>query len=459
MRLSHGPSAVFDDPNLVSVAGLVPVLALARRAGLHDLVTEHLSVPGSAGSSSSSKVAALVAGMVAGADSIDDMDLLRHGAMRRLFTGSRAPTTLGTHLRAYTFGHVRQLDAVAARFLAALAASCPLLAGGGQVAYVDIDDTIRETHGYKKQGVGFGYSKVKGLNAVIATIATPTAAPVIAATRLRRGNVNSAKGAPRLVTDALVTARNAGVTGLVTVRADSAYYNHDVIAAARRAGARFSVTARMDPAVTRAITTIDDNAWVAIKYPKAIWDDEQQRWICDAQVAEVPFTAFTSRRKDEHVTARLIVRRVRRLNPATAKAGQGELFAAHRHHAVFTDSPMTMLAAEVSHRGHAIIENVIADLKDGALAHMPSGVFTANAAWTVLAAIAYNLTRAAGTIASAFHAKATTATIRAQLIAVPARVARSARQQVLHLPDRWPWQHAWAALHAAATGPPATATP
>src|SRR5450830_1398855 len=221
MQVSHSVSAVFDDPNLVSVAGLVPVLALAPRAGLADLAAEHLSVPGPAGANSRVKVTALVAGMVAGADSIEDMDLLRHGGMGRLFTGVRAPTTLGTHLRAYTFGHVRQLDAVAARFLAGLATRSPLLAGAGQVAYPDIDDTIRETHGYQKQGVGYGYSKVKGLNAVIATICTPVAAPVIAATRLRRGDVNSAEGAPRLVADALATVKNAGVTGLVTVRADS----------------------------------------------------------------------------------------------------------------------------------------------------------------------------------------------------------------------------------------------
>lgn len=452
-------SVVFDDPNLVSVAGLVPVLALARRAGLQGLAGERLSVPGPAGAHAGGKVTALVAGMVAGADSIEGMGLLRHGGMGRLFTGLRAPTTLGTHLRAYAFGHVRQLDAVAARFLAGLARNSPLLRGGDQIAYLDIDDTIRETHGYKKQGVAFGYSRVKGLNALLATLSTPTAAPVIAGTRLRRGNVNSAKGAPRLVADALTTARNAGVSGMVTVRADSAYYTHDVIAAARRGGARFSVTARRDPAVTRAITTIGEQDWVPIKYPQAIWDDEQQRWISDAQVAEVPFTAFTSRRQHEHITGRLIVRRVRRLNPATAPAGQEELFAAWRHHALFTDSTLTMLAAEASHRGHAIIENVIADLKNGPLAHLPSGRFTANAAWTVLAAIAYNLARAAGTLASAFHAKATTATIRSHLITVPARLARSARQQVLHLPDRWPWERAWTALHAAATGPPATATP
>jgi hypothetical protein len=414
-------------------------MGLAQRAGLHRLVAEHLRVPGPAGANGTVKVTALVAGTVAGADSIEDMDLLRHGGMGRLFTGVRAPTTLGTFLRAFAFGHVRQMDAVAARSLADLATRAPVLAGACQVCFVDVDDTIRETHGHKKQGAGFGYSGVKGINAMVATISTPLVAPVIAATRLRKGSTNSAKGAPRLLADALATAARAGATGMVTVlRADSAYYNHDVIAAARRGGARFSITARMDPAVTRAITTISDDAWVTIRYPNAIWDDEQQRWISDAQVAEVPFTAFTSRRTGEHVTGRLIVRRVRRLNPATARAGQGELFATWRHHAVFTDTALTMLAAEASHRGHAIIENVIADLKDGALAHMPSGKFTANAAWTVLAAIAYNLTRAAGVLASAFHAKATTATIRTQLIAVPARIARSARHSCLHLPAHWP---------------------
>ncbi len=172
-------------------------MGLARRAGLHDLVAEHLSVPGPAGAHSASKVAALVAGMVAGVDSIEDMDLLRHSRMDRLFTGLRAPTTLGTHLRACTFGHVRQLDAVAAQFVAALAKSAPLLAGACQVAYLDIDDMIRQTHGYKKQGVGYGYWGIKGLNAVIATISIAVAAPVTTATRLRRGNVASAKGASR----------------------------------------------------------------------------------------------------------------------------------------------------------------------------------------------------------------------------------------------------------------------
>ena len=171
-------------------------------------------------------------------------------------------------------------------------------------------------------------------------------------------------------------------------------------------------------------------------------DEDTGELISDAEVAETPYTGFTSRPAARHVAARLIVRRVRRLNPA-ATAGQGELFPGYRHHAVFTDSPLTLLQAEACHRGHAIVEQVIADLKGGPLAHLPSGSFTANAAWLVCAAIAFNLTRAAGCLASTFHAKATTATLRAQLITVPGRIARSARQLVLHLPTDWRWEHPW----------------
>jgi len=234
--------------------------------------------------------------------------------MGRLFTGIRAPSTLGTFLRTFTFGHVRQLDAVASRFLVALAKNAPILPGADQACYVDIDDTIKATHGYAKQGAGYGYTGVKGLNALLAIVSTPTSAPVIAATRLRRGGTNSARGAARLVTDALVSAKACGGAGLVTVRADSAYYTHDVIAAARRGGARFSVTARMNPAVATAISSIPESAWTPIQYPNAIWDHDEQRFISDAQVAEVPFTAFTSRRQSEHINGRLIVRRVKRLN-------------------------------------------------------------------------------------------------------------------------------------------------
>ena len=246
--------------------------------------------------------------------------------------------------------------------------------------------------------------------------------------------------------------------GLVIVRADSAFYGHAVIAAVRRGGARFSVTARMTPQVVAAIGRIPDTGWTPIRYPHAVWDQAEGRWVSDAEVAEVPFTAFTSRPEAEHVTARLIVRRVRRLNPTTpdqaGRGEQGELFAAHRHHAVFTDSPPTMLQAEARHRAHAVVEQVIADLKNGPLAHPPSGRFTANAAWLVLAAIAFNPTRAAGALASGLHARATTGTLRAQLINVPARLARSARRLVLHLPQHWPWRTAWQQLFDATLHPP-----
>ncbi|QGH68676.1 IS1380 family transposase [Pseudactinotalea sp. HY158] len=454
MQLSHVSSVRFDDPNLVGVAGLVPVMALAERAGLSALVAEHLSLSGAGSANPGAKVLALVAGMTAGADSIDDMDLLRHGGMGKLFQDARAPSTLGTFLRAFTFGHVRQLDAIASRFLTRLAGQAPVLAGAGQIAYVDIDDTIKETYGYAKQGAGYGYNKVKGLNALIATISTPVAAPLIVGTRLRRGPANSARGAGKFVADSLATARTAGAGGVVILRADSAYYSREVAAAAGRAGAHFSLTARMNPAITAAITSIDEQAWTPIRYPNAIWDEDEARLISDAQVAELPFTAFTSRPKAEHITARLIVRRVKRLNPAATRAGQDELFATYRYHAVFTDSPLSMLEAEKAHRAHAIIEGVHADLRASALAHAPSGKFTANAAWLVLAAIAFNLTRAAGALASLFHARATTATIREHLIRVPARLARSARRLIMHLPRNWAHQGPWEALYVAACGPP-----
>jgi hypothetical protein len=443
VRLSHARRAIssrFDDPNIVSCAGLMPVVALAQRCGLDRLLAERLSITAQGGANAAVKVLALVAGMVAGADCIDDMDLLRHGGMSRLFTGVRAPSPLGTFLRCFTFGHVRQLDAVAAALLARLATAAPVLPDADQLVFVDIDDTVGQTYGYAKQGAGRGYTGIKGLNALLAVVSTPLSAPLIAATRLRRGSTNSARGAAKLLADALATARRAGAAGLVVVRADSAYYGYEIVAACRRAGARFSITARLTPTVVTAITSIDEQSWTPIRYPNAIYDADEQRWVSDAEVAEVEFTAFTNRRKAQHVTARLIVRRVRRLNPTHVPAGQTEVFAVYRYHAVFTDSPESMLAAEATHRDHAIVEQVIAELKNGPLAHLPSGVFTANAAWLVCAAMAHNLTRAAGALAGGRHRRARTFSLRAQLIATPARIAHSAHRQVLHLPRDWPFE-------------------
>ncbi len=297
---------------------------------------------------------------------------------------------------------------------------------------------------------------MRGLNIQLATISTPLAAPVIARARLRKGNTASATGAGRLLAQAIATARAAGVQGQILCRADSAYYGWAFVGAAIRNKAWFSVTARMTKTVTAAIASIEEDAWAAIKYPNAIWEEAEQRWVSDAEVAEVPFTAFTGRRKAEHVTCRLIVRRVKRLQRlASDGTEQGELFATYRHHAFITNSTLAMVEADQRHRDHAIVEQVIAELKDGPLAHLPSGKYAANAAWVACAVIAFNLARAAAVAADL--AKARWATLRRKIIQVPGRIASTSRRLDLHLPTRWPWAEHWESLHAVATGPPITA--
>ncbi|MFC5999906.1 IS1380 family transposase [Quadrisphaera sp. GCM10027208] len=456
MKPSHTIRPVFDDPNLVSSAGLVPALRLAETAGLYDLL-EEVTVPSP---NAAVKAACVVAGMLAGADCIDDMDLLRHGGMTKVFGGVRAPSTLGTFLRSFTHGHVQQLDKVNARLVAGLAVRVPgLLAGAdtGGIATVDVDDTVREVHGYAKQGAAFGYTKQRGLNIQLATVSTPLAAPVIAGARLRSGNTASATGAGRLLAQGITTARAAGVRGRILARADSAYYGWAFVGTAIRHQAWFSVTARMTKTVTAAIASIPADAWQPIEYPDAIYDEAEQRWVSHAEVAEIPFTAFTSRRRGEHVTCRLIVRRVKRLQPfACDGTEQGELFATYRHHAFITNSTFSTIEADERHRDHAIVEQVIAELKDNALAHLPSGRYAANAAWVALAVIAFNLARA--TAVAADMAKARWASLRTKIIAVPARIATTARRLDLHLPRDWPWAPGWESLWTAATGPPTLAT-
>ena len=471
MRLSHilgRTSVAFDDPNLVSAGGLVPVLALAERAELRELADEHLSVPTDKGANAGLKVASLVGGMVAGADSIDDMALLRHGGMGRVFARAYAPSTLGSFLRAFTFGHVRQLDAIASRLLIALAGLTWLLDASvvndgtdavAGYALLDVDDTVIEVHGHAKQGAGFGYSGVRGLNALLATLTIATTAPVIVAQRLRKGSAGSPRGAKRLLGDAVRTARRLlGSTQLVLVRMDSAFYGRGAVHAALAGGAAVSVTVRMDQVVKKAIATIDQAAWTTIEYTDAVFDETTGRWISRAEVAEVAFTAFAAQRKTEQVPGRLVVRRIPDFNAEKNKAaGQDTLFDVWRFHAFFTTADPDLLdtvAVDKTHRGHAVIEQVHADLKNSALAHLPSGVFTANAAWLVLAVIAFNLTRTAGTVAATDLAKATTATLRRKLITVPTRAATSARRLTLHLPHDWPWETAWTALFDRVRDPP-----
>jgi len=446
---------VFDDANLVSSAGLVAVLELAGSAGMYDLLEDHLSL---STASPVAKTTSVIGGMLAGASSIDDLDLLRHGAMGRLFTGIRAPSTLGTFLRSFTHGHVQQLDAAGRRLLAGLCGRVPgLLAGSGQIGFIDVDDTIREVHGYAKQAAAYGYSGVRGLNLQVATVSTPLAAPVITAARLRRGNVASHTGAARILAQALTTARAAGVTGPMLCRADSAYYGHAFVSTALRHDAWYSVTARMNPQVKAAIAGIEEAAWTPIAYPHAVFDDAEQRWVSDAEVAEVSFTAFTSRRVAEHIICRLVVRRVRRLQPlASDGSTQGELFAAYRHHAFITNSTLSLVEADQRHRDHAIVEQVIAELKDGPLAHLPSGCYAANAAWVACAVIAFNLARAAAVAAG--QSRARWATLRTKIINVPARIASTGRRLILHLPTDWAWAHSWTSLWTIATGPPTTTT-
>jgi hypothetical protein len=282
---------------------------------------------------------------------------------------------------------------------------------------------------------------------------------VIVAQRLRKGAAGSPRGAKRLVGDAVKTTRRLlGTSPLVLVRMDSAFYGRGPVHAALTGGAAVSVTVRMDKAVKKTIATIPQDAWTTIEYTDAVFDEVSGKWISRAEVAEIGFTAFSAQKKADHVPGRLVVRRIPDFNAEKNRAaGQDTLFDVWRFHAFFTTADPAILdtvAADKTHRGHAVIEQVHADLKNSALAHLPSGVFTANAAWLVLAVIAFNLTRAAGTTAAPDLARATTATIRRTLITVPARVATSARRVTLHLPKSWPWETAWTALFDRVSDPP-----
>ena len=305
MQLSHTrpvAAAIFDDPSLVSTAGLVPVMALAQQCDLADLADDHVSVPTDKGANAGRKIGSMVAGMVAGADSIADMALLRHGAMGTLFDRPYAPSTLGSFLREFTFGHVRQLDAVASRFLRHLGEAAPLVAGiDTERVLVDVDDSIIEVHDHGKQGSGYGYSGVRGLNSLITTLTTSTTAPVIVGQRLRKGSCGSSRGAARMIADTLTTvgrmraavavSATSSVNGTEPqriskplVRADSAFFGYPTIRAAIRCGADVSITTGLNSVIRTAIGAISDDAWTPIEYTHATFDEETQR----ISVAESP---------------------------------------------------------------------------------------------------------------------------------------------------------------------------
>jgi hypothetical protein len=444
-------SAVFDEENLVSQAGLVPLLELAEQAGLSQLLDEHVRFTDervkSGAANPTPKLTSIIAGMAAGADNIDDLDVIRSGGMTKVFGGVYACATLGIFLREFTHGHTRQLSAVLRRHLIALAQRTPVLDGIHERAFVDIDSLLRPVYGHAKQGASFGHTKIagkailrRGLSPLAATIATPKAAPVVAAVRLRAGRAGSAKGAPSMVTEAINTAKAAVADAAnILVRGDCAYGNGKVIAAVVKAGARFSFALAKNPAVNAAIATIPDEQYIPVRYPGAVTDPDTGELISDAQVSEVEFTAFAGTRYE--ITGWLVVRRVLDANT------QDPLFPVWRYHSFFTNNTEPVDQADITHRGHAICETVWSDLINGPWAHQPSGSFPANAAWSILAAITHNLLRAAGTLTGTVrYAVARGATLRTHLINIPARLARPQRRPVLHLPARWPRADDWLTL-------------
>jgi Transposase DDE domain group 1 len=447
---------VFDEDSLVSSAGLVPVMALADQTGLRRLLGEKVRIEEprikSGSANPAPKLATLIAGMCAGADCIDDIDVLRSGGMKTLFGGVYAPSTVGTLLREFTFGHARQLESVLREHLVGLCQRVDLLPGAQQRVFVDIDSLLRPVHGHAKQGASYGHTKIagkqvlrKGLSPLAATISTPGAAPVIAGMRLRAGKTGSGKGAGRMVAQAIGTARAAGAHGQILVRGDSAYGNRNVVSACLRAGAQFSLVMTRNPAVDRAIAAIDEATWTPVRYPGAVRDPDTGAWISDAEVAEIAYTAFAS--SADRITARLVVRRVKDARYPDA------LFPIWRYHPFFTNTDLPVAEADITHRQHAIIETVFADLIDGPLAHIPSGRFGANSAWVLCAAIAHNLLRAAGVLAGDRHTRARGSTLRRRIVNIPARLARPQRRPLLHLPSHWPWSHGWLVLWHNTIGP------
>jgi hypothetical protein len=423
-----GVQVRFNDERVVSDAGLMLLATLAARLGIEEsaqrLVRLRPKRPGAG--NAGRKVMSLIFAMALGADSIDDCDVLRSGRTRRLLGGwVAAPSTLGTFLRAFTFGHVRQLDALLGRSLerAWQAGAGP---GDGRLV-IDVDSFVGEVCGRLKQGAAYGYTKLFGYHPILATRADTRETLHI---RLRRGSANTQKGMLRFTDELIARVNRAGATGVKLLRADSGFWNTKVFERLEKAGWQYSIGVRMITTIRAAVEAIPQDAWTKIDYPQ---DGE-------AQIAE---TSYGDRR--------LIVRRTRLLG------AQAELWPDWRHFAFITNRTDDIALVEAEHRDHAVVEQVIADLKDQALAHFPSGHFYANGAWTVLAALTHNLLRwtellgLPGTVVRAAR------TVRRRLLALPGRLTRHARGWTLHLPARWPWQGDFQAALARIRALPAAA--
>jgi hypothetical protein len=398
----------FDDTHAVADAGLLLAATLSERLGIQQAADQLIGLGERPGAGHPGrKLATLVHAMVAGADCIDDADLLRCGATARVLGHQvMAPSTLGTFLRAFTFGHVRQLDRLTEQTLqrAWAAGAGP---GDGPMT-IDLDSTICEVHGYHKQGAAYGYTKRLGYHPLLATRAET--GEVLHA-RQRPGRANTA----RFVDETAGRVRRAGASGELTMRMDWGFWSAKTTTACRRHGIRYSITVRQTKPIRAAIAAIDEAAWADIVYP-------------EGGVAQVAETCYKG--------DRLIVRRTRLLG------AQQQLFPTWRYHAFVTDRVGSAIELDADHRRHAVVELCIRDLKAGAgLRHCPSGKFAANAAWLVAACLAYNLLRWIATIGLGERGLVVAKTLRRTLLHPPGRLTRSARRWVLHLPAGWPWAH------------------
>ena len=404
----------FDDERAVADAGIVLAATLARRLGIEALVDRSVDLgdrPGAA--NAGAKVMTLVSAMALGADCIDDCDLLRSGRSGQVLGHPvAAPSTLGTFLRSFTFGHVRQLDRVLAD---ALTRAWAAGAGPGERRLVvDVDSFIGEVHGRSKQGAGFGYTRQRGYHPILATRADTGEVLHI---RLRKGSANTSRGMSRFCDELIARVERAGARGPKLLRADSGFWSHATFGRLDRAGWQFSIGVRLQPHVRAAIEQIDEHAWTTLEdYPPT-------------SIAQIAETTLNGRR--------LVVRRVRTLDR------QGELLPSWELFPFATNRTDPLAIVESEHRQHAVVELAIRDLKDQALAHFPSGKFTANAAWTVIACLAHNLLRWTSVLGLPGQTIRAARTLRRRLLALPGRLTRTARRWTLHLPARWPWQHAF----------------
>ena len=412
----------FDDHRLVANAGLLLPVTLAHHLGLGDLVDRHVDLGDAPGrANGGDKVLTLVASALAGGDCIDDADALRAGGTEQVL-GCRvkAPSTLGTFLRSFQWGHVRQLDRVSREVMARAWATG---AGpGDEPLTIDLDSTVCETYGLAKEGAQrHNYAGQRGYHPLLA-VAAGTGDVLMA--RLRKGRANTARGAANFLRETVSRVRYAGAAGPLTMRADSGFYTHGIVAACRDQKVRYSITVRQHPQLRNLIEAITEEDWTPIPY----WMEGA------ADVAETSYTPFAS--EPDAVPVRLIVRRVQ-----PTPGSQLALLADYSYHAFITDRAGDTLDLEADHRRHAEIENAIRDLKYGVgLNHLPSGYFAANAAWLAVQTMAHNLARWTTRIGLG-EPVATTKTLRRRFFSLAGRITRKARRLTLHLPQGWPWQN------------------